>query len=541
MAATGSRTLKLSILADVENLTKNLKSGSNDVESFGEKMGDFGRKAAIAFAAAGAAIGAFAIASVKAAAEDETGQRKLQETLRATTGATADQIAGIDKYVTAQSIATATTDDQIRPALSRLATATGDLTKAQELLSLAQEISAATGKPLETVANALSKSFDGNNTALAKLGTTLSAADLKTMSHEEAVKSLSATYDGFIANQATTAEFKFRQISIATQEAKEAIGAALLPLVQKLADYIIQTAVPNMNLFIAALTGENGIVDGIDKSGTAAYEWGGKVRSLIKTVIDLKDELKIVAEIIAAMWVTSKIFAFVQAVQGIIAVMVALRTSAFAAAVAEAFATGGANLLLGAAALAALGLTTANLLNLAKGDSNSSGGGSTLTGALGNYQMSTGTFIGGSSAGGGGGTGGGGGGGTGGALSEIVGAKNLTELVNQLTAVSNNIADLQFLVDTNGISKAAGQKQLDALVKQFDVLSKQADALNATANAPTFNAGQFRAGEAATMINITVNGAIDSEGTARTVVNTLNDSFYRGTLGAGALVGAFDK
>jgi hypothetical protein len=36
-------------------------------------------------------------------------------------------------------------------------------------------------------------------------------------------------------------------------------------------------------------------------------------------------------------------------------------------------------------------------------------------------------------------------------------------------------------------------------------------------------------------INITVNGAIDAEGTARTIVNVLNDSFYRGTGGAGAL------
>jgi len=37
-------------------------------------------------------------------------------------------------------------------------------------------------------------------------------------------------------------------------------------------------------------------------------------------------------------------------------------------------------------------------------------------------------------------------------------------------------------------------------------------------------------------INLTVNGALDSEGTARTIVNTLNDSFYRGTGGASALV-----
>jgi hypothetical protein len=38
-------------------------------------------------------------------------------------------------------------------------------------------------------------------------------------------------------------------------------------------------------------------------------------------------------------------------------------------------------------------------------------------------------------------------------------------------------------------------------------------------------------------INITVNGALDAEGTARTIVETLNDSFFRGTGGAGALVG----
>jgi hypothetical protein len=77
----------------------------------------------------------------------------------------------------------------------------------------------------------------------------------------------------------------------------------------------------------------------------------------------------------------------------------------------------------------------------------------------------------------------------------------------------------------------------------MDVLTKQADALTGQAAVGTFDVGSFRRGEAQSMAtyNITVNGAIDSEGTARTIVNTLNDSFYRGTSGAGALVGAFDK
>jgi hypothetical protein len=41
-----------------------------------------------------------------------------------------------------------------------------------------------------------------------------------------------------------------------------------------------------------------------------------------------------------------------------------------------------------------------------------------------------------------------------------------------------------------------------------------------------------------TTINLTVNGALDKEGTARTIVDTLNNSFYRGTGGAGNLVTA---
>ena len=226
MAAQGSRTLKLSLLADVAEFSKGIKTASKDTETIGDQFTAFGKKAAVAFAAAGAAIGAFAIASVKAAAEDETGQRKLEETIRNTTSATADQIAGIDKYVTAQSIATATTDDVIRPALSRLLRATGDLTKSQELLTLSQEIAAATGKPLEAVTNAVAKSFEGSNTALTKLGVGIDAATLKTLTFDQTQQLLNKTFDGFIENQSTTAEFKFKQLTIAIDETKEQVGAA---------------------------------------------------------------------------------------------------------------------------------------------------------------------------------------------------------------------------------------------------------------------------------------------------------------------------
>jgi len=365
MAAQGSRTLKLSLLADVAEFSKNIKGASKDTESIGEQFEAFGKKAGLAFAAAGAAIGAFALASVKAAAEDEVGQKKLEETIRNTTGATADQIAGIDKYITKQSIATNTTDDVLRPALSRLILATKDVTKAQDLLNLAQEIAAAKSLPLETVTNALGRAYEGSNTALGKLGTGIDKTTLKTASFDEVQKLLNKTFDGFIENQAETAAFKFGQITIAVDESKEAIGAALLPVVKELADFIIVSVVPAIESFVAGLTGQDGITTGLTESQKTAIEWGKKVRGIIDTVIDLKDQLIVVGAIIAGVFVTAKIAAAVQGtiilIKSLIAAYNLLKASALVAGIAQAFAL---NPLLGvgAVALAAAVLAGANAL-----------------------------------------------------------------------------------------------------------------------------------------------------------------------------------
>jgi hypothetical protein len=77
--ASDSRALTLKLLADTADFQKKLEAGSKDIDSIGERAAEFGKKAALAFAAAGAAVGAFAVSAVKAAAEDETAQRKLAE------------------------------------------------------------------------------------------------------------------------------------------------------------------------------------------------------------------------------------------------------------------------------------------------------------------------------------------------------------------------------------------------------------------------------------------------------------------------------
>ena len=130
--ATGSRALTLKLLADIDDFTKNLDKGEKSVSSVGDKIGDFGKKAAVAFAAAGAAAAAFAAQSIKNAVDDEASQRKLELTIEATTKATAEQIKGVAAYIDKTQLAIGVTDDQLRPAFARLTRSTNDVLESQK-------------------------------------------------------------------------------------------------------------------------------------------------------------------------------------------------------------------------------------------------------------------------------------------------------------------------------------------------------------------------------------------------------------------------
>jgi hypothetical protein len=244
----GSRTLKLSILADVADLKKNLDSGSKEVEGFGGKLEKFGKVAAAAFAAAAAAAAAYAVKlavdGVKAAIEDEAAQLRLANALKNVTGATQAQISAVEQQILKTSLATGVADDQLRPALQRLATATGSVTESQDLLNLALDISAATGKSVEAVSNALGKAYEGNTGSLTRLGVGLSAAEIKTLGLEGTVKQLAETFGGAATVQANTFEGQIARLKVGFDEAKESVGAALLPTLQTLLDYFINTVIP---------------------------------------------------------------------------------------------------------------------------------------------------------------------------------------------------------------------------------------------------------------------------------------------------------
>ena len=488
--ATGSRTLKLSILADVDQLNKSLKAANGDVENSANKISDFGKKAALAFAAAGAAAVAFAASAVKAAVEDEAAQAKLAETIKATTTATAAQIVGVEDYITKTSIAIGVTDDELRPAFARLVRSTKDTEEAQSLLNLALDLSAATSKPVEAVTNALAKAYDGNYTALGKLGLGLDANLLKSKDNKAIIESLETTYGRFAEGAAETTAKKFERIKIATSEAKEAIGAALLPIVQKLADYLLITVVPNLESFINALTGKGSLQEATDNATGSAYKYGQQIKKVLSTIIDFKDELIVVTAVIAGVFVVSKIAAAVTATIALIKSLIVaynlLKTSAIVTGVAATFAL---NPLLGVGAVA----VAAGVLAAANALANNTDFQLPSTGAI---PFASGFAP--PSGGGGGGS---------------------------MPTISNVVVP-----DVPGLSAAT-----KSVAAAASVASKSGSDIIKTPN-PTFEGSSpSRIAVGGTIINIGVVG--DPESAARTITNVMNESYYRGTGGARAFVG----
>jgi hypothetical protein len=296
------------------------------------------------------------------------------------------------------------------------------------------------------------------------------------------------------------------------------------------------SVLPTFEAFVYGLTGNEGAVEGLDETQKSAYAAGEAFRSVAKSI----------GQLAAAFSTDGK-----SSMEGFITILnaVAQTANVVVTIIKEliAFIIEMANQVISFLNLFGAGIQKINnIRGTAFGGMGTAGGagggfatggapsaisrGGIGGGAAGGGAGGSGGFSGGSGSGSGAGTGGGGGTG---ASAGITGATSLNNLVQRLTGISEQFTELQFLVDTGGISKKAGIAELNKLTKEFNVLEAQANALTAQ---PTVGAGSFRLGEAQSMAqyNITVNGAIDSESTARQIVQILNDSTARGTLGAGA-------
>ena len=249
----GIPKIKITFDADFDQLKKGVKGAQNEVEGFGSKMGGFAKKAGAAFAIAGAAAAAYAgtllVDGVKSAIEDEAAQAKLATTLQNVTGATESQIKAVEDYITQTALANGITDDQLRPSLDRLIRSTKDATKAQELQSLALDIAAGTGKDLKTVSEALGKAYDGNLGALKKLGVGIDDSIIKSKNFDAAAAALSKTFEGQASKQAETFQGKMARLTVAFDEAKETVGSYVLDALTPLVSSFVDKGIPAIQDF----------------------------------------------------------------------------------------------------------------------------------------------------------------------------------------------------------------------------------------------------------------------------------------------------
>ena len=498
MAANSNRSLTLALAADIDGLQKGLKQADKEIQGFGDKANDFGKKVGAAFAVATAAAAAYAtklaVDGVKSAIEDEAAQLRLASALKTATGATDAQIKATEDYISQTSLAVGIADDELRPAFQRLSVATGDVTKSQDLLNLAIDISKGTGKDLGAVTEALSKAYNGQDTQLAKLGIGITAAQAKTMSFKDETKLLSDLYGGAASRNAETFQGRIDRLKIGFDEAKEAVGFALLPIIERLIGYIFEYGVPIIDKFKNAF-------------------------DIIKEALDRNRET------FTEFWLLmkDKVFPIVQTVFGFMLDVGAKAASAiidaFGAIVGAItpvlnFIIDAINTVIKGLNLVKTGSDIQQINKIGSGPGVAGGGGGGGGGGAGG-------FGGGVS---GGGVGGGGGGG--GTIAEIAGATSLKNLTDRLLGVQDKITDLTFQTITGGISKSSAQKQLNKLTAEFDVLTNQANALVAQqpVGSPFGQAG-------GNTTNIYVSGAVvDPEGLNRVITDIQNQSASRGTV-----------
>jgi hypothetical protein len=309
--------IKIPIISefDSKGLDKAVKEFQS-LEGVGAKAGFAIKKAALPAAAAVGALGYALAGATKAAMEDEAAQVELARTLNISASATDEQIAATETMISKMSLASGIADDDLRPALANLARGTKDIDKAQQGLSLAMDISTATGKDLATVSDALAKAYGGNMKGLKALSPEMAAlikdgADLNTV-----MDVLGGTFGGATATAAGTAEGQMKRFGIAIAEAKENIGAALIPVVEKVLPLLTALgawAQNNTTTFIVIA----GLIGGIALAVLA-----------VNTALKVYNAIQVITNALTAVWnallLANPITLVIIAVVALIAILAAL-------------------------------------------------------------------------------------------------------------------------------------------------------------------------------------------------------------------------
>jgi uncharacterized protein YcfJ len=178
------------------------------------------------------AIVQFGKASVQAFAADEKAAKSLSVALQNTGNGFAT--IATEGFIARMQQTYRVLDDELRPAFQTLLTATGSITKAQQGLELALDVSAGTTKDLASVSQALARGYAGNTQGLSRLNAGLDKAILKTGDMEKITAVLTSKFRGQALSALDTYAKKMDALTVAAANSKEIIGKGLLDSIQAL-------------------------------------------------------------------------------------------------------------------------------------------------------------------------------------------------------------------------------------------------------------------------------------------------------------------
>ena len=308
----GERIFKVQILGNADGaiaafkkLAREGQESFEKVQSIGSKLGaafDFVKKGAFIAVGALTAVAGAAAAAVAAAAQDQQSQKNLEAQLIRSAGATQAQVDATEDFIEQAMMATGVTDDELRPAFGNLVRATNDLTKSQELFQLALDISASTGRDLESVTLGLGRAATGQIGALTRLGIPLDEGAKKSKDFGSILQTLQSQFGGAAATAADTFSGRVKILKTSLGEVVEEIGYALLPVAEKLVKFLSERIVPALK---AAVDGfkEKGLTGALKYFLAALGPFGMKVidtfESITLAVLTLGGQVQKLAAAIA--------------------------------------------------------------------------------------------------------------------------------------------------------------------------------------------------------------------------------------------------
>lgn len=229
-----SLVLNVEILGEFKKLTSATQGAQSTLGQLDDKIGGFASSAKRAFASIGVGLSFAFIArelgdAAKAAVEDRKSQGLLAQQLETTMNANDAQIASVEKSIAAFQRSAAVADDELRPAYSKLIIATKDYEQSNRLMQIALDASAGTGKSLDAVVMAMTKSLAGSDTALNKLIPSLKGS-------KTPIDDLAAAFAG-ASDKAANLD-PYARMNVMFDDIKEKVGTALLPALDKFSAWL---------------------------------------------------------------------------------------------------------------------------------------------------------------------------------------------------------------------------------------------------------------------------------------------------------------